>query len=235
MSPCKSNQTPFQLEGRFLGFVVKDGYKIKGLQLATAVGELYIKLSKESRAACRQVLSPGEWLQVTGYQRLDYEAGTIKYKAERIQVVAPGAIPDPSALEIPVLSEQGAPPRALANGATAAVSKACILVCQKSDCCKRGSRAVAAAIQKACILVCQKSDCCKRGSRAVAAAIQQTLGERQLTPQVTVKDTGCMKQCKSGANVVIQKTRYSHITPADVPGLIDRHFSAPTPSATPAK
>ena len=207
MSPCKSNQTPFQLEGRFLSFVVKDGYKIKGLQLATAVGELYIKLSKESRASCRQVLSPGEWLQVTGYQRLDYEAGTVKYKAERIQVIAPGAIPDPSvAPKTPVLSEQGAPPRALANGATAAVSKACILVCQKSD-------------------------CCKRGSRAVAAAIRQTLGDRQLTPQVTVKDTGCMKQCKSGANVVIQKTRYSHITPADVPGLIDRHFSAPSPAA----
>jgi (2Fe-2S) ferredoxin len=208
MSPCKSNQTSFQLEGRFLSFVVKDGYKIKGLRLATAVGELYIKLSKESRASCRQVLSPGEWLQVTGYQQLDYEAGTVKYKAERIQVVAPGAIADPSAApETPVLVGQGATPRALTNGA--------------------------AAVSKACILVCQKSDCCKRGSRAVAAAIKQTLGDRQLTPQVTVKDTGCMKQCKSGANVVIQKTRYSHITPADVPGLIDRHFSASTPSATP--
>ncbi len=205
MSPCKSDKASFQLEGRFLSFVVKDGYKIKGLRLATSAGELYIKLSKEARASCRQVLTPGEWLQVTGYQQLDYEAGTVKFKAETIKVVAPSALHQQSAVsELPVLSEQvessALPSNTLPTGA-------------------------APALPKACILVCQKSDCCKRGSRAVAEAIQQTLGDRQLTPQVTIKATGCMKHCKAGANVVIQKTRYSHITPADVPGLIDRHFS----------
>ncbi len=208
MSPCKSDKTSFQLEGRFLSFVVKDGYKIKGLRLATAAGELYIKLSKEARAACRQVLTPGEWLQVTGYQQLDYEAGTVKFKAEAIAVVAPGALRQQSAaselhilpgqVDSSILPSNTSPSNTLPKGAT---------------------------LPKACILVCQKSDCCKRGSRAVADAIQQTLGDRQLTSQVMVKATGCMKHCKAGANVVIQKTRYSHITPADVPGLIDRHFS----------
>lgn len=183
-----------------MSFVVKDGYKIKGLRLATSVGELYIKLSKESRASCRQVLTPGEWLTVTGYQRLDYETGTVKYKADTIQVVAPGVVKEPAATgESTALLKPGSTKAAMSN--------------------------VVADASKACILVCQKSDCCKRGSRAVAAAIQQTLGDRQLTPQVVVKATGCMKHCKAGANVVIQKTRYSHITPADVPGLIDRHFS----------
>lgn len=208
MSPCKSDKTSFQLEGRFLSFVVKDGYKIKGLRLATSAGELYIKLSKEARASCRQVLTPGEWLQVTGYQQLDYEAGTVKFKAETIQVVAPSALQQQSvASELPVLPEQvesSALPNVLPNTLP---------------------KGAAPALPKACILVCQKSDCCKRGSRAVADAIQQTLGDRQLTPQVTIKATGCMKNCKAGANVVIQKTRYSHITPADVPSLIDRHFS----------
>ena len=37
--------TEFCLEGRFLDFVIKDGYKLKGLLLATAEGECYVKLA----------------------------------------------------------------------------------------------------------------------------------------------------------------------------------------------
>ncbi|GAB4145882.1 MAG: OB-fold nucleic acid binding domain-containing protein [Cyanobacteria bacterium J069] len=196
----KSEKTSFQLEGRFLGFVVKDGYKIKGLNLATSAGELYIKLSKEARASCQRVLVPGEWLRVSGEQQLDYGEGVVKFKADRIQVAVPGA--ERSGAErsgaelerspaLPMLPDQPIAPTPRA-GET--------------------------------ILFCQKSDCCKRGGWAVTEALQKALGDRQLEGQVKLKGTGCMKQCKAGPNVIIQKTRYSRIRPEDVPQLIDRHF-----------
>jgi (2Fe-2S) ferredoxin len=52
------------------------------------------------------------------------------------------------------------------------------------------------------------------------------LSDRDLT-QVTIKGTGCMKQCKAGPNIVMpDKTRYSRIRPQDIPNLVDKHFAA---------
>jgi hypothetical protein len=64
---------------------------------------------------------------------------------------------------------------------------------------------------QATILVCQKSDCMKRGGNAVCQALQTELRDRGLQDQVTVKMTGCMKQCKDAPNLVVMpgKTRYS--------------------------
>ncbi|GAB4461200.1 MAG: OB-fold nucleic acid binding domain-containing protein [Elainellaceae cyanobacterium] len=194
----KSEKTPFQIEGRFLGLVVKDGYKIKGLRLSTAVGELYIKLSKEARASCQRVLVPGEWLQVSGYQQLDYGEGMVKFKADHIRVASPSAD-----LASPERASRGLEPLPTASPAQPAAP---------------------APSATSTILFCQKSDCCKRGGRAVTEAIQQALGDRQLDDQVKLKGTGCMKQCKAGPNVIINKTRYSCIRPEDVPQIIDRHF-----------
>lgn len=189
----KSTKHPVQLEGRFLGFVVKDGYKLKGMRLATSAGELYIKLTKEARASCRETLLPGAWLEVSGYQWLDYDDGTITYKAEAIAPSAPSTTthlasssasvrPEPS----PVASDQ---------------------------------------LAKGCVLVCQKSDCCKRGARAVAAALHHAVSDRQLDG-VSIKTTGCMKQCKAGPALVINKTRYTRVTPDDIPQLLHKHFPA---------
>lgn len=205
----KSEKTPFQIEGRFLGLVVKDGYKIKGLRLSTAVGELYIKLSKEARASCQRVLVPGEWLQVSGYQQLDYGEGMVKFKADHIRVASPSA--DLAGFErASRCLEQAIPARPPAQPAAPAPSAS------------------------GTILFCQKSDCCKRGGWAVTEAIQQALGDRQLEGQVKLKGTGCMKQCKAGPNVIINKTRYSRIRPEDVPQIIDRHFPAAADEPTSA-
>ncbi|MBD2459925.1 (2Fe-2S) ferredoxin domain-containing protein [Oscillatoria sp. FACHB-1407] len=78
---------------------------------------------------------------------------------------------------------------------------------------------------KAKILVCQKSDCCRRGGTAITEALQKELRDRQLTDQVTIKGTGCMKRCKAGPNIIMpDKTRYSGISPDAIPTLIDRHL-----------
>ncbi|NJP10909.1 MAG: (2Fe-2S) ferredoxin domain-containing protein [Leptolyngbyaceae cyanobacterium RU_5_1] len=184
----------FTLIGRFLNFVIEDGYKIKRLWLATAEGEYCIKLSKEARASVRGVLTPGEWIQVFGEQTLDRETDEVKYKAYLIQPASPAQIeslPENPQIQAPPAKSKDKP--------------------------------------KATILVCQKSDCMKRGGKAMCQALQDTLGDRGLEGQVAIKGTGCMKDCKAGPNLVVMpdKVRYSHVKANDIPALIDKHFPNP--------
>jgi (2Fe-2S) ferredoxin len=81
---------------------------------------------------------------------------------------------------------------------------------------------------KACVMVCQKSACCKRGAREVVESLSESLRDRGLKEQVTIKGTGCMKQCKTGPCVVFlpDKSRYTKVAPKEVIGLVDKHFAA---------
>lgn len=190
MSKKNKHVSAFSLEGRFLGFLVEDGYKLKWLRLATAEGEHCIKLSKESRASVGRVLVPGHWIQVWGEKTVYSGTADAKLKAYQIRVVAPGS-PESS----PLNTAPAAPKPSVSAPAT--------------------------------VLVCQKSDCMKRGGKAVCKALEAALDDRGLTGQVTVRGTGCMKHCKAGPNLVVMpdKTRYSRISAADIPELIDKHFS----------
>jgi (2Fe-2S) ferredoxin len=177
----------FQLEGRFLRFVVEDGYKLKRMWIATPEGECCIKLSKESRASVGRVLMPGDWVRVTGRRKTDGKTGEVKLKADLILPTAPRStetsIPQPA-------TPKTAPTKGKAN-----------------------------------ILMCQKSDCMKRGGRAVCHALEQALDDRGLGDSVAIKPTGCMKHCKAGPNIVMpDKTRYSRISAAEVPDLLEKHF-----------
>ncbi len=79
---------------------------------------------------------------------------------------------------------------------------------------------------KASILVCQKSSCMKRGGAAVCQALATALSDRSLDEQVAIKGTGCLKQCKAGPNLVMpDKTRYCRIQAAEIPGVVDKHFT----------
>lgn len=204
MSKKHQQVSSFSLEGRFLGFELEDGFKIKRLNLATAEGEYGIKLSKEARASVRGVLTPGDWLTIVGEKKTNLETDEVKYKAYRIEQTSP-AQKVASSVTVPTPQPQVKP--------------------------------------QATILVCQKSDCMKRGGKAVCQALQAELRDRGLQDQVTVKMTGCMKQCKEAPNLVVMpgKTRYSRIQSADVPALLDQHFPqltnpAPTsPELVPAR
>lgn len=86
------------------------------------------------------------------------------------------------------------------------------------------------------ILMCQKSDCMKRGGKAVCQALEQSIRDRGLENQVTIRGTGCMKDCKAGPNVVMpNKTRYRRIQPQEVAAVIDRHFPAESAESEAAK
>ena len=183
MSKFNSKISEFSLEGRFLGFVFKDGY-IKYLRLGTSEGECCIKLCKNLRAGFKLRLIPGDWLQIVGEKKLDLKTGKLKLKAEQVIPVAPTLMETVPVKATPVKS-------------------------------------------KVCILVCQKSDCMKRGGKAICQAIDAALSDRGLEEEVTIKGTGCMKNCKAGPNLVMpDKTRYSRIQSAQIPALMDKHLIA---------
>lgn len=201
MSKYEDHTTAFDVQGRFLGFASKDSYKLKYLRLSVNASEYTIKIPKPLRLALYRTLTPGDWIHVSGYQEFSPKKGTTKIKADQILPIAvPEQYSQSNTLPLVQLSQ---PPQ--------------VAAAQKTN--------------KANILVCQKSDCCKRGGRALVAALQSELDDRGLTDQVAIKPTGCMKQCKAGPNLVMpDKTRYSRIRPGDVPDLLEKHF--PTPVKT---
>ena len=186
MSIYTSSQvTEFCFEGRFLDFVIKDGYKLKGLVLWTSEGECYIKLAKHLRSAFDLRLPKGTWLQVVG---------TKQYNAKKDQVT--------------LVAE-----RVMAASADMGTVTAQNLAKTKPD-----------KVQT--ILVCQKSDCMKRGGKALCQALESELTNHGLENSVAIKGTGCMKNCKAGPNLVMpDKTRYSKVKAEQVAALIDKHFS----------
>lgn len=197
MSHSKTRSSEFVLEGVFLGFAAEKGYKLKLLRLSTATGEQIVKLPKELRPLLYRSLMPGMAVRVMGSQKWNSEAGCFKLKAYQVSPLGLADMPQQS-------SKQGQPQ--------------------------------AAEPAKACILVCQKSDCCKRGGRALTAALQQELDDRGLADQVKIKGTGCMKRCKAGPNLVMpDKTRYSNLRASDVPALIDEHFETAPINQSPAE
>lgn len=180
-----SQVTEFCFEGRFLDFVIKDGYKLKGLLLWTSEGECYIKLAKHLRSAFDLRLPKGTWLQVVG---------TKQYNAKKDQVT--------------LVAE-----RVMAASADMGTVTAQNLAKTKPD-----------KVQT--ILVCQKSDCMKRGGKALCQALESELTNHGLENSVAIKGTGCMKNCKAGPNLVMpDKTRYSKVKAEQVADLIDKHFS----------
>lgn len=125
-------KTVFKLSGRFLGYMLKDTYKIKAMRLATAAGEEVIKLPKGLRYASAPILQPGAWVQVQGQQKIDLKTGQTQLKALEIMLATPvEALPAHPALE------------------TVSISKPVegqIRVCHKSSCRQRGSQAVWSAL-----------------------------------------------------------------------------------------
>ncbi|MEH2023553.1 (2Fe-2S) ferredoxin domain-containing protein [Nostoc sp.] len=189
-----SHSSEFCLEGRFINFVIKDGYKLKGLMLGTHEGECYVKLAKHLRAAFDLRLPAGTWLQVVGYKEYDIKKDKVTLKAERVMAARS---------EMATIQTIAAPqePSSIDNVK------------------------VKPAKTKATILVCQKSDCMKRGGNAVCQALEAALSDRGLEDQVTIKGTGCMKNCKAGPNLVMpDKTRHSRIQAGQVPALMNQHF-----------
>ena len=200
----KTEVSEFCLEGTFRHLVIKDSYKLKGLILATDEGEVYVKLAKPLRTAFDWRLAVGTKLQVQGTKKHYLKSGEIKLKAEQIRAASP---------------------QRETNGVTSGAKTSTSSFASSPELTSNSKPAGKA--KKATILVCQKSDCMKRGGKALCKALGSAISDRGLEEQVTIKATGCMKKCKAGPNLVMpDKTRYSRIQAGQVSTLIDKHFDS---------
>ena len=69
--------------------------------------------------------------------------------------------------------------------------------------------------------------CCKsRGGPEVRDALKSELAARGLSKVIRANNAGCLDQCETGVTVVVypEQVWYGHVTPADVPEIIDRHL-----------
>ena len=211
---CKQ-VSEFSLEGEILSLIIEDGYKLKYLRICSDHGiEFLVKLCKELRESLSSVLTPGLRVLVTGEKQLNSKNGKLKLKAYSLKLSG---------------SNNGASqPLELANAPVAFVTSPGAIDNKSIPSGTASKTAVTSTKTKAKILVCQKSDCQKRGGAAVCKALENALNARGLEGQVTVQGTGCLKQCKAGPNIVLMpdKTRYSRIKPAEISAIIDKHFIA---------
>jgi (2Fe-2S) ferredoxin len=189
-SKFDSEITQFCLDGKVI-HVFFEGSKPKCLQLVTPSGLHLVKLSKECRPFCEQLM-PGATVRVEGYRKQKHKTGQLKLKAEQVTPIA-----KPEYTELPeVISTTQ-------NNSEEIKTK-----------------------KPAKILVCQKSDCRKRGGTAICHALQAELEQRGLQDQVEIQMTGCLKRCKAGPNIVIMpdKAPYSRVRPNAVAALVEQHF-----------
>lgn len=130
MSSYKHQRSEFNLVGQLLGFVIRDGDKIKYLRVAISEREYWIKPEKEIRQQLTQMITPGCWIEVQGFSKQCFKTGKVKLKANAVKEIA---ITEPARTLI--LPAQSQPDQEKA-------SKSSILVCQKSSCWKRGGKEV---------------------------------------------------------------------------------------------
>jgi (2Fe-2S) ferredoxin len=195
MSKAKYQVADFQIQGQLLGFILKDGYKIKYLKIAFEQREYWIKLPKDLRNQINQDMVPGCWLDITGSSKKCRKTGKLKLRAVEVKLVKG----EESDNKVPATTykEDNSLNKSLNKS-----SKIRILVCNKSSCRKRGSSALCQELQSQIkdyglqenteikLTGCLKK--CKKGPNLV------------ITPA---------------------KARYSEVTPEQIPVLFKKHLS----------
>jgi (2Fe-2S) ferredoxin len=68
--------------------------------------------------------------------------------------------------------------------------------------------------------------CAARGGVAVREAFKAELARRGLKGLVRANAAGCLDACANGPTVVVypEGVWYGHVTPADVPEIVERHL-----------
>jgi NADH:ubiquinone oxidoreductase subunit E len=192
---------PFSIVGRLEGYTFGKGGKIRRLLIETSQGVHSIKLThlcriELLRSILNKKIQQGSWLAVSGRQKVDQKGLVKRLKAKEIAaaVVETTWVPPVVAKPVLVSAPEG---------------------------------------YKTKILVCQKSDCCKRGSVRLQAAIEAVIDDRNLGHRVCVKAVGCLKQCNHGPVMAIGKEKYKAAAVRDVERFLDERF-APAPASIPA-
>ncbi len=192
MTKASNVVTPFELSGKLTKISYKKK-KIEYIKLNTEQGKYWIKVPKKLREQIAS-LSKGCQLEVNGTSKEYSETGKIKYKAQTVVVI----------------------PQDLS--ATPVKTKTVSLLPVFDSKIK----------SKAKVLICQKSNCWKKGGNKVHAQLESILSDRGLSDEIPIKKTGCLNQCKKAPALVMMpdKARYNQVKPQQVAKLVDKHLVA---------
>ena len=183
--------TPFHFNGK-LTKISYQKKKLKYIKLVTEQGKYWIKVPQKLREKIAS-LNKGCQLEVSGTSKQHDKIGKTRYKAQTIVL-------------IPQDTNQTVKPK------TKTVSLLPVFNSQLKS--------------KAKVLICQKSNCWKRGGKKVYEELENILGARGLRGQLEIKKTGCLKQCKKAPALVMlpDKARYNRVKPKQVGELVDKHL-----------
>ena len=192
MSSVHSSQTiPFQLQGKFVGFIYKSNGQSKSLILAVGERELRIKIDKTLRDSQQLNLVPGDWISITGEQEFKGNFTKLKLQAYEITRLSCDVKCDQEKVNDATVTNQG------------------------KTCPKKGK-----------ILLCNKSDCAKRGGRKLHQIVEQTLSNLGLEDHVTIEKTSCQKRCGKAPNIILMpgKAKHSKPNPQTITELLEEHY-----------
>jgi NADH:ubiquinone oxidoreductase subunit E len=187
----KYKTSRFNLKGELNQIEFKNN-QIKYLLLVSSDRSYWIKLSKQIKLD--RSLTVGCHLEITGREKQRLETGKSKFKAEKIEIIA-----HPSEAKLTHLKQKTVSLAPIFNRT------------QKSN---------------AKVLVCQKSNCWKRGGKEICQQLETAFCDRGLDNLVQIKKTGCLKKCSKAPNVVMMpdKTAYSNVKPKQIPHLVEKHL-----------
>lgn len=217
---------PFDLEG--VCQIPDQEEASKVIVLSTALGEYLITLPKKLRSSVDVLALAGQPVRVRGKKTLHLKKGWMTLKANAIAPLSSAPTPPEPELGTQTpereRSEDDTPKKKKSRKGK---DTAFVVGDRPSSPQPAAKSASPSKKSQAQILVCKKSDCCKKGGIDVIKALRTELNDRQLGHQVNVKPTGCMKRCKAGPNLVMpDKTRHTRVKAKDVPLLVEQHVSA---------
>ncbi|HEY9734829.1 MAG TPA: (2Fe-2S) ferredoxin domain-containing protein [Trichocoleus sp.] len=177
------------LKGQYLDVLRSEKGKLIGLRLQTQSQECVVKLPKYLRPMLVRELMPGAFIHVWAYP----EPGG--WYAINILPMPPTEV---GALGL-------APPSATA----------------------------ATIAPTACIQVCRKGTCCRRGSSELWQALEHEIATNPTLSHVSLEATGCLKACKQGPNLRLRGTgqTISWARPEDAAALLKPLAQSPQTAA----
>ena len=193
MTKAVSIVSSFNFGGKLTKIKTKKN-KIKYIKIVTKQGKYWLKITKKLRKKVAN-LSRGCLLEVAGKSKQSPKTGKVKYVAQTIVL-------------IPQDTEQTREIK------TKIVSLLPVLDTEVKS--------------KARVLICQKSNCWKKGGQKVYQQLASTLSDRGLGKDIPLKKTGCLKKCKQAPTIVMlpDKARYSKVKPKQIPNLVNKHLIA---------
>ncbi|BAC90506.1 (2Fe-2S) ferredoxin domain-containing protein [Gloeobacter violaceus] len=188
------------LEGEVTAYLPGKRGLVNRCTLATPEGEIVVKFPKEWAYRVTQTIVVGERVQVRGKLKFDDDGETYLKATVLLHLKATVNAAQPLTVPLPVPPNLPEP----ANSPEAA----------------------SPTLPKTRVLVCESSDCCKRGARKLIRNLEEAVERYGLADRVQIRTTGCMKHCKQGPNLMITpaKTRHTYVDPAQAQELLLREL-----------